>query len=462
MFTRQAIPMVWDYSESNVFAGAAGDFRTSIRTLSRALETTPGIGAAKVDQIDATAITESHAVYSTDPPYFDNISYAELSDFFYVWLRKSLFTVYPALFSTLLVPKTQELVATPARFEGSREKAEQFFETGFGKAVERMRLGQIPDYPLTIFYAFKQSEGDDDTDSNGIDGSSVASTGWETMLEGLLRANFQITGTWPMRSERATRSVARGTNALASSIVLVCRPRASSATLTTRKDFLTALKRELGPAIRTLQLGNIAPVDLQQAAIGPGMGIFSRYTKVIESDGGAMKVRTALGLINQALDEVLSAQESDYDSETRWALSWFEQNQFNDGAFGDANVLASAKALSVEGMQNAGLLLARAGKVRLLRRDELSIGWSPSEDRHLTVWKVTQHLIHRLATRGQDAARGLAAELGGMADVARELAYRLYTLCERKGWAEEAGYYNALVIAWPAIRSHEFTLTGDK
>jgi putative DNA methylase len=412
-----------------------------------------------VKQLDATAINEKGFVFSTDPPYYDNIGYADLSDFFYLWLRRVLFPIYPDLFSTLMVPKAEELIATPHRFDGSKEKAQEFFESGFAKAMHQIRIGQSSEYPFTIFYAFKQSESQEESE-NG-DGAVVASTGWETMLEGLLRAGFQITGTWPMRTERPT-GMKSAINALASSVVLVCRPRPETAQLTTRKDFIVSLKRELGPAIRTLQLGNIAPVDLQQAAIGPGMGIFSRYRKVIESDGGAMKVRTALGLINQALDEVLSEQESDYDPETRWALSWFEQNQFNEGAFGDANVLASAKALSVEGMQHAGLILARAGKVRLLRREELPSNWSASEDKHLTVWKVTQHLIHTLATKGQDASRVLALELGGMADVARELAYRLYTLCERKGWAEEAGFYNALVIAWPAIRSREFTLTGDK
>lgn len=294
---------------------------------------------------------------------------------------------------------------------------------------------------------------------NGM--ASLASTGWETMLEGLLKAEFQVTGTWPMRSELQTRNISRGTNALASSIVLACRPRLQSAPLTTRKDFLAALQRELGPAIRILQQENIPAVDLQQAAIGPGMGIFSRYKRVVESDGSPMKVRTALGLINQALDEVLSEQESDYDPETRWALTWFEQNQFQEGPFGDANTLANAKALSVEGMQHAGIVSSRAGKVRLLKREELSGDWDPSTDLRVTVWEVTQQLIRILDNKGQDAARELAAKVGGMAETARKLAYRLYTLCERRGWAEEAGYYNALVVAWPAIRTNEFALTGQ-
>jgi putative DNA methylase len=263
-----------------------------------------------------------------------------------------------------------------------------------------------------------------------------------------------------MRSERPGRTISLDTNSLASSIVLVCRPRAEDAPLTTRKDFLGNLKRELGPAIRTLQQGNIAPVDLQQAAIGPGMGIFSRYSKVIESDGRPMGVRTALGLINAALDEVLSEQEGDYDRETRWALVWFEERMYETGDYGRAEVLANAKGVSVRGVEEAAILSSHGGKVRLLERKELDPQWDPGTDRRITVWEVTQQLIHRLDQKGQDAAAELVARVGGLAETARELAYRLYTLCERKGWAEEAGYYNALVVAWPAIRGREFTLTG--
>jgi len=457
-FSRQAIPMAWDFAEVNPFGGAAGDIADTAIALGKTISSAGN--PATVTQLDATQIspTSQNVVFSTDPPYYDNIGYADLSDFFYVWLRKSLSDIYPELFSTLLVPKAQEIVATPYRFAGSRDEAEAFFQERFGQAITRLRSLQISEYPLTIFYAFKQSESDDEAEEQE---TAIVSTGWETMLEGLLKSDFQITGTWPMRSERTGRMNSIGTNALASSIVLVCRPRPESASLTTRKDFLGALKRELGPAIRILQKENIPAVDLQQAAIGPGMAIFSRYKKVIESDGSAMRVRVALGLINQALDEVLSEQESDYDAETRWALAWFEQNQFNEGLFGDANTLANAKALSVEGMQSAGIVSSRAGKVRLLKRSELSERWDPSVDSRITVWEVTQQLIHVLDTKGQDAARDLAAKVGGMAETARELAYRLYTLCERKGWAEEAGYYNALVVAWPAIRAQEFALTGQ-
>jgi putative DNA methylase len=457
-FARQAIPMTWDFAELNVLLDGTGSFNGAVEWTAESLDGVPVKGFGSALQLDAVASDSSGRVVSTDPPYYDNIGYADLSDFFYVWLRRSLSAIHPDLFSTLLVPKAQELVATPYRFDGSRGKAQQFFEAGFGKAMERIRYGQNREFPLTVFYAFKQSETDGDSEEEK---GSTASTGWETMLEGLLRADFQITGTWPMRSELSNRPIASGTNALASSIVLVCRSRPESASMTTRKDFLNALKRELGPAIRILQKENIPAVDLQQAAIGPGMAIFSRFRKVIESDGTPMRVRVALGLINQALDEVLSEQESDYDAETRWALAWFEQNQFNEGLFGDANTLANAKAIGVDGMVEAGIVSSRAGKVRLLKRDELPESWDPSTDSRITVWEVTQHLIRVLDTKGQDAARELSEKVGGLAEIARELAYRLYTLCERKGWADEAGYYNSLVVAWPAIRAQEFTLSGQ-
>lgn len=452
-FGRQALPMTWDYAEANVFADAAGDYQRCVGSLTEVLDRLPsGIGGV-VMQLDATSKLPGECVFSTDPPYYDNIGYADLSDFFYVWLRRSLSVVYPELFSTLLVPKKQELVASPYRFNGSKERAQVFFEEGFGKAFGRMREVQRAGYPLTVYYAFKQAESDDDEEENGA--TTVASTGWETMLEGLLRAGFQVSGTWPMRSELHTRNVGRGANALASSIVLSCRPRPDSAVVTTRKEFLSSLKRELPYALRNLQKGNIAPVDLAQAAIGPGMAVFSRYMKVLETDGSSMRVRTALALINQGLDEVLSELESEFDPDTRWALAWFEQHQFDEGLFGEAEVLATAKALSIAHLAKEviGIIHSRAGKVRLLRREELPEDWDPSTIDRLTVWEVTQHLIRCLDQNGEKETANLKAKIGGMAEIARDLAYRLYTLCERKGWAEEAGYYNSLVVAWPSLSS---------
>jgi putative DNA methylase len=458
-FGRQALPMPWDFAEANIFADAAGDYQRCIGSLSEVLERLPAEGNGTAVQLDAMAAIRpvEAALISTDPPYYDNIGYADLSDFFYVWLRRSLSGMYPQVFSTLLVPKAQELIATPHRFGGSRSKAQEFFESGFRKAFDKIRVAQSPDYPLTVYYAFKQSESEDD--ENGSGGPAIASTGWETMLEGLLSSGFQVTGTWPMRSEMTTRNVGRGTNALASSIVLACRLRPESAAITTRKDFLASIKKELPRAVRDLQKGNIAPVDLAQAAIGPGMAVFSRYKKVLESDGAPMRVRTALGLINQTLDEVLSEQEGEFDPDTRWALAWFEQHAFDDGLYGEAEVLGTAKALSISGLAETGILQSRAGKVRLLRRDEFAEHWNPSAEHRLTVWAVTQHLIRSLDKNGETATAALASKVGGLAETARDLAYRLYVLCERKGWAEEAGYYNSLVVSWPAIAPKAFALS---
>ena len=455
-FARQAIPMTWDFAELNTLLDGTGSFSGAVEWTAESLEGVPWapIFAGRVTQLDATSGFERPYAFSTDPPYYDNIGYADLSDFFYVWLRRSLQEIYPDIFSTLLVPKKQELVATPYRFEGSKERAQQFFEDGFGRACAQMRKAQDPGFPLTIYYAFKQSESaDEDADTD-----SVASTGWETMLDGLVRSGFQITGTWPMRSELSNRPVASGTNALASSIVLVCRPRSESAPITTRKDYIASLKKELPHALRNLQKGNIAPVDLAQAAIGPGMAVFSRYQKVLETDGTPMRVRTALALINQGLDEVLSELESEFDPDTRWALAWFEQHQFDEGAYGEAEVLATAKAISISHLAETDILHSRAGKVRLLRREELSDDWDPSAIGRLTVWEVTQNLIRSLDVKGETETANLKAKIGGMAEIARDLAYRLYTLCERKGWAEEAGYYNSLVVAWPSMASEAFEL----
>jgi putative DNA methylase len=445
-FQRQALPMTWDYAEANPFGGAGGDFAHCLfsvwEVVSRLSSRAPGTAG----RADAAALEATRpALISTDPPYYDNVGYADLSDFFYVWLRRSLRDVYPKLFGTLLTPKAAELVATPYRFGGSRELAEEHFEQGFVRAFTRMRATQAATGPLTLFYAFKQAEG-------GGDDAGTVSTGWETMLEGLLRAGFAVTGTWPMRTELSSRMLSSGTNALASSIVLVCRPRASGVPLMTRRQLLDALKAELPLALRSLQQGNIAPVDLAQAAIGPGMGVFTRYAKVLEADGSAMTVRTALGLINQVLHETLAEQEADFDPETRWALAWFEQHGMNPGPFGVAETLSKAKNTAVNGLVTAGIIASKAGKVRLLDRDELLADWNPATDRRLTVWEVTQHLIRALDTGGEGKAAGLLHQVGGgLGETARELAYRLFTLCERKKWPKEALAYNALVVSWPEI-----------
>jgi putative DNA methylase len=454
-FARQALPMTWDFAECNAFSESTANWSSASEWVYRSLLELPRARRGKTQQVDATTAVDGvvRPLICTDPPYYDNIGYADLSDFYYIWLRRSLGRVYPDLFSTVLVPKAQELVATPYRFGGDKEKARQFFETGLRKAFERMRSAQHPDYPLTVFYAFKQTEVEDEADSEDADASAVASTGWETMLEGLIKAGFAVTGTWPMRSERTARSVAIGTNALVSSIVLVCRPRPESAPLATRREFIAALKKELPDALKALQHGNIAPVDLAQAAIGPGMAVFTRYAKVLEADGTPMSVRTALQIINQELDAYLAAQEGEMDSDTRFCLAWFEQYGMNEGPFGEADVLARAKNTSVQGLADAGVLSARAGKVRLLKRTEYDKDWDPAQDRRLTVWECTQHLILQLNTKGEEGAALLCSRLGGdRSEDARALAYRLYSICERKGWTGEALAYNSLVVSWPAIQ----------
>jgi len=445
-FGRQAVPMVWDYAEVNPFAGAGGDWEGVIAGSASVLERLPGgLGVAR--ELDATAAVEtgSPSLVCTDPPYYDNIGYADLSDFFYIWLRPSLRSVYPDLFSTLLTPKTQELVATPYRFGGDRRQAERFFEEGLRESFRRMRAVLDARFPLVLFYAFKQVEVDGDGPA------AMVSTGWETMLTGLLEAGFSVTGTWPSRTEGATRMIAMNRNALASSIVLVCRPKPDDAPITDRRDFIRALRAELPVALRQLQHGNVAPVDLAQAAIGPGMATFSRFGKVVEADGSPMTVRTALGLINQSVDEILAEQEGDFDSDTRFAVAWFEQYGTSDGPYGEADVLARAKDVGINGLKDAGILISRAGKVRLLNRDELSTSWDPAFDGRLTVWEVAQHLVKRLDEGGEPAAADLLGRVGGLGETARELAYRLYTICERKSRPQEALGYNALVVSWPEI-----------
>lgn len=442
-FARQAIPMTWDFAEGNPFSESSGNWTSNVEWVCNVIDRLPASSLGRATQRDAISTDEFKVSVSTDPPYYDNIGYADLSDFFYVWLRRSLKNIYPQLFSTLLVPKTQELIASPYRFEGSKERAKAFFETGLSKVFERIRAAQDERFPLTIYYAFKQAEDDDE--------ESVASTGWETMLEAVLGAGLSVDGTWPVRSELSNRMVGSGTNALASSIVLVCRPRKGTAAVTNRKEFISALKRELPEALKKLQHSSIAAVDLAQAAIGPGMAVFSRYAKVIEADGNPMTVRSALQLINQALDEVLSAQESEYDADTQWAVAWFTDSEMGEGQFGVAETLSRAKNTSVEGMERAGIITATKGKVRLIPRESLPENWDPTTDERLTIWEVTQHLIRRLENGGEPAAAELLHKVGGIGDIARDLAYRLYSICERKGWADEALAYNSLVVAWPEI-----------
>ncbi len=445
LFGRQAIPMVWDFAESNPLSSSSGSFGTSLDGVRKALLSIAMVtgDSAETAQRDARArIAEvGRCVLCTDPPYYDNISYADLSDFFFVWLRRNLGDVWPDETATLLTPKADELIANQHR-AGSRKAAHEHFETGMQEVFAEAARNAHPDFPATIFYAFKATESSDD---------GLVSTGWETFLGGLLDAGYAVTATWPMRTEMVTRMIAAGTNALASSIVLACRPRHLAAPMATRGEFIGALRSEMEPAVRLLQVENIAPVDLAQSAIGPGIAIFSRYAKVVEADGTSMSVRTALGLINEILAEILSGEESEFDSDTRFALTWFEQYGHNPGPFGDADLLARAKDTTVAGVAQAGVVLSRDGKVRLVERGELTETWDPATDTRLTVWEIAQHLIRALETSETHAAQLLGRLGQGLGQRARQLAYLLYGVCERKRWPDEAASYNMLVTAWPEI-----------
>ena len=443
VFARQAIPMVWDYAESNLFCESSGSYANLSERQLKAFQTLGGGQTGLTSQADVNGhLLYSGKLISTDPPYYDNIGYADLSDFFYVWLRRSLKSKLPGLFETLAVPKSEELVATPYR-HGSKKQAESFFLTGMTNAMRRFGRYAHPAFPVTIYYAFKQSESRGDT--------GTTSTGWETFLSATIEAGLSVAGTWPIRTEKQGRVIGNDTNSLASSIVVVCRKRSVNAPLATRREYVAALREELPGALSHLQSGNIAPVDLAQAAIGPGMAVFTRYTKVLDAQGNPVSVREALALINQTLDEVLAEQEGEFDADTRWALAWFEQQGFGEGEYGVAETLSKAKNTSIDGIVEGGILASRGGKVRLLRPKELSGDWDPTSDARLTVWEAVHYLVHALESGGESAAATLVRQLGGLAEIARELAYRLYTTCERKNRNEEARSYNGLVQSWPEI-----------
>jgi putative DNA methylase len=445
-FGRQAIPMVWDYAEANPFCESSGNWMAMVDWTWKSVESLPARlrGTAIQDDAHTQSISVGKLV-CTDPPYYDNIGYADLSDFFYVWLRRSLRTFFPDLFATLAVPKAQELVATPYR-HGSKDKAETFFLGGMTQAMYRLVEQAHPTFPVTIYYAFKQSESESD--------EGTSSTGWETFLDAVIRAGFGISGTWPMRTEMKTRQIAMGTNALASSIVLVCRKRAATAPTATRRDFVSALKKELPSALKNLQKGNIAPVDLAQASIGPGMAIYTRYSKILDADGKPISVQMALALINKTLDEVLEEQEGEFDADTRWAIKWFEQYGFSEGPFGEADNLARAKVTAVNGLVEAGIIKSKSGKVSLLKKVQLEESWSPEADKRLTVWEIAHHLIRAL-DEGEAKASDLLSRIGPIAEAAKDLSYRLHAICvnPKNKWSKEAQDYDSLVKAWTSLQT---------
>jgi putative DNA methylase len=446
VFARQAIPMTWDFAEGNPYSRSSGNLTDSVEWVARVVDRSQPSVHAYSAQADAATLSVRDAVVSTDPPYYDNIGYADLSDFFYVWLRRSLQDVYPDLLGTMLTPKADELVADRSRFAGSKERADEHFESGFVRTFTRIRESHPLAVPITVFYAFKQAE----TDEVG-----TASTGWETMLSGLIQAGLTITATWPMRSELGNRMRNIDSNALASSIVLACRPRQATAGATTRRGFLQALKDELPNALRDMQQGSVAPVDMAQAAIGPGMAVFTRFSTVVEADGSAMTVRTALALINHALDEVLSEQEGDFDADTRFCVKWFEQFGWDEKDSGPADDLSRARNTSVGGLVRGGIFWSRAGRARLLQLHELSDDWDPASDERVSVWEVVVRLAKALNESGGEEAARLMALAGQRVDLdtAKELAYLLFTIAGKRGMTETAILFNGLGTSWLDLES---------
>ncbi len=444
-FSLPTLQMRLSYPETNPFGDFSGNWTQMVENVAETVQCLyPKIIQGVAQQYDATAENWNlkNIVVCTDPPYYDNIGYACLSDFFYIWLRKPLKKIYPDIFSTLMTPKDRELISEPARHHNSKQEASSFFEEGLFRFSTNAVKSINPNYPMVIFYAFKQSE----TDEEG-----TASTGWEVFLSSLVKAGFQITSTLPMRTEQSGGLRIVGRNSLASSIIVVCRPHSLNSPLSTRREFINSLKKELPSALKKLQEAGITPVDLAQSSIGPGMAVFSRYSKVLEADGNPMNVRTALQIINQELDSYFSEQEADMDKETRFCIAWYEQFGWKEAPFGDANTLATAKGTAVNALENAGVIYAKAGKVRLLRRTELDANWDPTTDKKLTVWECVQYLIKALEDKGENGAGKILKKIGGLSEPVKELAYRLYALCEKKRWTEDSLAYNNLISSWQSV-----------
>ncbi len=440
-FGRQAIPMIWDCAEANPFSSSSGSYSSMAGWVWKVIDRLPATGRAEVAQSNASMreIREG-TIISSDPPYYDNIGYADLSDFFYVWLRRSLRQVLPQAMGGILVPKEEELIASPYR-HGGKPQAEVFFLSGMTKVAKKWSESASPFFPTTIYYAFKQAE---------VKTEGIASTGWATFLEAIIDAGFGVVGTWPVRTEMVNR-IGQKANMLASSIVLVCRQRSKDAPMATRREFVQSLQRELPDALAHLLNSNIAPVDLPQSAIGPGMAIFSRFSKIIEADGTTMSMTTALQLINKSVDEVLSEQESEMDEWTRFAVTWYSQYAFGSGPYGDAERIATARNVTVSGVVAAGIIESGGGKVRAFRPDELPGDWDPERDERLTVWEIVHHMIRLLDSEGEQAAAAVLAKIGGLSYDARKLCYQLYTISDNKKWPEEARAYNMLITAWPEL-----------
>jgi putative DNA methylase len=452
-FGRQAIPMLWDFAEVNPFVEAAGSWSNQLRSMLSGIRVLPReVQVGRTVQSDARKagllLPFGSALIATDPPYFAQINYADLSDYFYVWMRRAAGRIHPDLFGTMATPKTEELIANPYR-QGGPERARQYFIDGFVEVFSSLKQASRPDLPLVVIYAHRQEETKD---------GELSSSAWDALLEAMVTAGIGVVGTWPLHATHSSRQVGQGANALASYIVLICRPRADDAASTDRRSFLSALRRELPDALKPLRQSSIPAVDLAQAAIGPGMAIFSRFAKVAESDGTPMRVRTALSMINEVLGEVLSEQEGDFDTDTRWCIKWFEQRQWGQGPFGEAELLANALNTSLSGLEDAGVVKARANKVELLQPETMPASYDPETAHRSCVWEVAMHLSRVLDGKGARSGIDAAGELLARArtrvddDAVKELAYLLYSICERNGWSESGRRFNNLVTSWPDLQ----------
>ena len=456
-FSRQALPMVWDYAEGNPFSESTGNWRSCIDWIQKVVGVSPAVGTqCSVIQQDAAGETNlvNDAVVATDPPYYDNIGYADLSDFFYVWQRRALRDVWLELFRRVLVPKEDELVATPYR-HGGKNAAERFFMEGMGRALTNMHASGKDDFPVTIYYAFKQAE---------VAAEGLTSPGWATFLQAVFDAGYLIDGTWPVRTELSNRTIGLGANALASSIVLVCRKRPSDVPVITRREFMARLRSTLPDALANIRAGGVGPVDMAQATIGPGMGVFTVASSVLEADDSPMTVRTAIALINQVRDEISGEEATGYDADTRFCIDWFEAFDMADGKSGDAISMALAYGIGIDDLKTAEVFSAQGGTARLLRRDELPPDWDPVTDKRLTDWECAQHLARVLdsPTGGIEAAAQLYAQMPPeRSEAARHLAYRLYDICERKKRADEAQVWNMLAREWPALEAAAAAIETD-
>ena len=434
--------MAWDFAETNPFSNSSGSVNNVAMRIADVIRDLPASPHGDVTQRNA-AKTEglNNLLVSTDPPYYDNIDYSDLSDYFYVWMRRSLRNIYPDVFATMLTPKDEELIVLPMRHEGGAEAAKDFFENGMRETFRRLAAAASIDYPLTVYYAYKQSEDDD---------SGRTSSGWETMLQALMDANLQITGTWPVRTERKGRTVGLEANALASSIVLVCRKREDDAPIATRPEFQRELRRMLRRGVEDLQNGSIAPVDMAQASIGPGMAAFSKYSQVLESDGSPMSVHTALGIINEQLDNLMGESGESFDNETRFCITWYEQFGFTKGDFGTAETLRNARSANFSELEHSGVLVNDGGKTWLVNPAQAA---APSQARMFnSVWSDLMSAITALETGGIDSAAKFVSGLNtSKADQAKSLAYILFQAAERGGRTEDATVFNGLVTSWADI-----------